>query len=133
MNNYYLFLAQKISSSLADLGFTVDSTWIYAQMAHETNGFRSELCVCYHNLGGVTQLEPNFLVQPDGSNYYMSFDSVDEFAHYFSRYLALYVVDGLDDVDSIESYLSALKSGGYYGDSFENYLEGCLNWLATIQ
>lgn len=133
MNNYYFFLAQKISSSLADSGYTIDPTWIYAQMAHETNGFRSELCVCYHNLGGVTQSEPNLLVQPDGSNYYMSFGSVDDFATYFAWYLALYDVDGLDSVDSIESYLSVLKSGGYYGDSFENYLEGCLSWLATIQ
>ena len=133
MSNYYFFLAQKISSALADLGFSIAPEWIYAQMVHETNGFRSELCVFYHNLGGVTQFNPNLLVQPDGSNYYMSFGSVDDFADFFPRYLALYESDGLSECDSLECYLSVLKAGGYYGDTYDNYLAGCLEWLATIQ
>lgn len=130
MNNYFLALA-KVAADLA--GYPVHPVWIYAQWAHETNGFTSDLCVNYHNLGGLTQVSPNNLPQPDGEYYYRHFESYEACAQYFGRYLRLYHVDGICNAYTLEEYLAALKHGGYFGDTLENYLAGCRRWLATIQ
>ena len=91
---------------------------------HETNGFTSSLCVEYNNLGGVTQTSVNNTPQPDGQYYYMQFESVEEYAEYFGRYLRLYEENGIYEAFSIEDYAAALKDGGYFGDTLENYVAG---------
>ena len=105
--------------------------WIFSQWAHETGGFTSELCVEHNNFAGLTQSEDNGLGQPDGSCFYMRFDSAYDFAVYFSKYLLLY--EGISDCSSLEDYVRCLKDGGYFGDTVENYLAGCEFWLAIIQ
>ena len=99
-----------------------DAKLFYAQWSHETGDFTSELCLQYNNLAGVTQVEPNDLPQPDGSFYYMKFDSLDAWARYFGKFIRLF--DGAVDATTIEEYATILKEQGYYGDSIENYIEG---------
>ncbi len=42
MNEYFYQLAQRAAQAAADRGLTnIDPRWIYAQWAHETNGFKS--------------------------------------------------------------------------------------------
>lgn len=112
-----------ISSIIA--GFKIRPEWLYAQWAHETNDFSSYLCRRHFNLGGLTQLTPNDLPQPDGSCYYMDFDSYEDFAVYFGTYIRLYEEDGIAQATTLLEYCQALKNGGYFGDSVENYVRGC--------
>ena len=95
---------------------------VYCQFYHETAGFTSELCTEYHNLAGVTQTKPNDLGQPDGSLWYRKFESDDDFARYFGKFIRLF--DGAVEATTIEEYATALKNEGYYGDTLENYIDG---------
>ncbi len=117
-------LAELVSQHTERNGRKIPATFIYAQMAHETGGFKSELALKHNNFGGVTQVTPNGLDQPDGSNYYMNFGSPDEFAEYYGNYLSKYAEDGIYEATTIDQYANALKRGGYYGDTVENYAAG---------
>ena len=105
----------------------LNAEFIYSQWVHETDGFTSSLCEEYNNLGGVTQTSVNNTPQPDGQYYYMQFGSVEEYAEYFGRYLRLYEENGIYEATDIESYAAALKDGGYFGDTLENYVAG-MTW-----
>lgn len=114
-------------------GNPIKPFWVYTQMAHETNNFTSTLCTVHHNLAGLTQLIPNDLPQPDGDLYYMQFNSYKDCARYFGHYLKLYSCDGIYQATDLESYVTALKNGGYFGDSIENYLGGMKHYEKQIQ
>lgn len=118
-------IAINISNKLrTDYKLNLDPRFIYAQMWHETGNFTSELANKYHNYGGVTQQEPNLLMQPDGSMYYKSFNSDEDYVNYMAYYYSLYEVDGLFKAQNIQEYAEALKRGGYFGDTVENYVSG---------
>jgi Mannosyl-glycoprotein endo-beta-N-acetylglucosaminidase len=121
MNDYFYQLA---INAAAKAGSPIKPEWIYAQFAHETGEFTSDMCIQYHNLGGLTQTTENDTPQPDGAYWYMQFGSFEEYADYFGRYLTFYREDGLFDSQNIEDYVTALKRGKYFGDSLENYLAG---------
>ena len=121
MNQYFFDLAKR-AAEIA--GEPIKPEWIYCQFAHETANFTSDLCVEYKNLGGLCQTQPNDTPQPDGDLYYMQFDSFEAYADYFGRYLRLYREDGIYESQSLADYVAALKHGGYFGDSLENYLFG---------
>ena len=126
INELYLEAAKE-SARIANEGYDnnpIDYKILYSQWSHETNGFTSDLCEEYNNLGGVTQTSVNNTPQPDGQYYYMQFESVEEYAEYFGRYLRLYEENGIYDASSIEDYAGALKDGGYFGDTLENYVAG---------
>lgn len=127
MNEYFYSLAERAAAVAAERGLSVDPRWIYAQWAHETGNFTSDLSDQYYNLGGLTQTTPNDTPQPDGANYYMQFDSYEEYADYFGQYLTYYEEDGIYDAQCLVDYITCLKHGGYFGDSLENYLADCEN------
>lgn len=122
INEYYWLLAKR-AGKIAN----INPRLIYCQWAHETAGFTSELCRRYNNLGGLTQTEENDMPQPDGSLWYMAFDTPEDYADYFGRYLRYYEENGIYAATDIYAYAQALKNGGYYGDSVDNYAEGMLN------
>ena len=124
--NYYYFKLAKVSARI--VGYPVTASIIYAQWAHETNNFTSDLCVECHNLGGLTQANENSNPQPDGNNYYMEFISDLDFARYFGSYLKLYAENGLYECKTVEDYVHCLKVGGYFGDTEENYLKGMMRY-----
>lgn len=119
MSDYFYKLAQ-LAADIA--GEPIKPEWIYCQWQHETGGFDSALAKEYHNLGGLTQSEPNDTPQPDGDYYYMQFGSFEDYARYFGKYLTLYEENGIYNSQTIDDYIIALKAGGYFGDSLENYL-----------
>lgn len=122
MNEYFYALAERATAAAAEYGLNIDPRWIYAQWYHETGGFTSDMCVDYHNLGGLTQASPNDTPQPDGDYYYMQFESFEDYADYFGRYLRYYKDNGIAEAQSLDEYIVALKDGGYFGDSLDNYL-----------
>ena len=126
----YYHLAQRVSDKTG-----LPTNWIYAQWAHETDDFTSTLTLENNNFGGVCQVEPNGEEnkQPDGDLYYMHFNTPDEYADYFANYIKKFKEDGVMDAKTLEEYAYALKKGGYYGDSYENYSEGMRNKLANIE
>ena len=129
INDYFYKLAKRSAQAAADKGvLNVDPRWIYAQWIHESNDFTSALAVDNHNLGGVTQSEPNDTPQPDGGNYYINFASYEDYADYFGHYLHGFIDGGVDRAQTLEQYITALKnspSGEYFGDSLENYVTDC--------
>jgi len=126
-------LAQR-SAEIA--GYPIKPEWIYCQWVHESTNretgepFKSRLSIENHNLGGVTQCEPNDSPQPDGDYFYINFPDFEAYAEYFGRYLIKYRVDGIFDSSCIEDYICALKHGGYFGDSLINYVNDCKRILA---
>ena len=125
MNNYFYELAKRAAQVAAERGLTLDPRFIYCQWSHETGDFSSELANEYYNLGGLTQIQKNDAPQPDGSCYYMQFGSYEDYADYFGKYLTYYEENGIYEADTLEKYITALKNGGYFGDSLENYLIDC--------
>lgn len=126
------YLANGISQRIKDnYGENLSPTLIYAQMAHETGNFTSELATKHHNYGGLTQTSSNGLAQPDGSNFYMNFNSDEEYMDYAAKYYYLYKEDGIFNAHDVRSYAEALKRGGWYGDDVENYVNGMNNFVGT--
>lgn len=126
MSEYYFELAKRAAEiANEERGDIIKPEWIYSQWCHETGGFISELCVNYNNFGGITQSTPNDLPQPDGSLWYREFESPEAYAEYFGKYLRYYEENDIYDSVSLEDYVTALKNGGYFGDSLENYLSDC--------
>lgn len=123
MINLTFFDLAKKSAEIA--GEPIKAEWIYVQWVHETDDFRSALADEYHNLGGLTQTTPNDTPQPDGNCYYMQFDSFEDYADYFGRYLRYYADVGINEAQTLADYITSLKDGGYFGDSLENYLSDC--------
>lgn len=126
----YFDLAVQCAQQINErLGATIDPEWIYAQWRHESGNFTSQLTIENNNFGGLTQVEPNGEEnkQPDGSNYYMMFDSPEDYANYYANYLCLYEEDGLSSAQTIADFAHVLKHGGYYGDSEENYVNSLSN------
>ncbi len=103
-------------------GEPIRPEWVYCQWCHESAGFTSALAAANHNLSGLCQTEPNDTPQPDGDQYYMNFPTFEDFASYFGKYLGYYREDGIYDARTVDDYVTALKHGGYFGDSLENYL-----------
>lgn len=129
MNEYFYSLAQRATQVATDNGLSnIDARWIYSQWTHETEEYTSDMCVDYKNLGGLTQLTPNDTPQPDGAYWYMQFETYEDYADYFGKYLRGFIDGGIDQATTLEEYVTALKnspSGAYFGDSLENYLSNC--------
>lgn len=127
VNQYFFTLAQQaaeIANRYSDGNNNICPEWLYCQWYHESAGFTSDLAQSNHNLGGLCQTTPNDTPQPDGNQYYMNFPDFGAYADYFGRYLRYYREDGIYDATTLEEYVTALKNGGYFGDSIENYLAG---------
>ena len=113
--------AQRIGKEL-----NVDPAIIYGQWFHETavkgTGFASKLAVEDNNFGGLTTTKNMGAAykQPDGSLWYMSFDSIHDYAEYYKKVWGPYV----RGAKTPEEYSSRLKAQGYYGDTYENYTAG---------
>ncbi|GBG55153.1 hypothetical protein SPFL3102_03585 [Sporomusaceae bacterium FL31] len=119
MSKPYYELAEKVSSETG-----IPAAFVWAQWAHESQGFTSRLAKENFNFGGVTQEAPNGEAnkQPDGGNYYKKFDSPEEYASFFSQYIRKYNLEGA--TDSIDKYASALRSQGYFTAPIEEYING---------
>ncbi|QDR80243.1 glucosaminidase domain-containing protein [Sporomusa termitida] len=117
----YQAMAQSVAAKTG-----IPAELIYGQLYHESGGFNSQLARENNNFGGLTQVEFNGEdnKQPDGSNYYMKFDNPEKFADYYANYLKKYAEDGILEAKTPEEYAAALKRGGYYTDSVENYTAG---------
>ena len=123
----------EISSKISD----IDAKIILSQWIHESNNFTNWGATVANNYAGIKQFrdQPEWFTgdaeSPEGDNYQV-FNSPEEFAVYFGRYLRMYREDGIYDDLSIEGYARALRHGGYYGDmpgmneeeSIQNYING---------
>lgn len=105
----------------------IPADWIWAQMAHETGNFNSELAREDHNYGGIKETREGH--QGVGELGYRHFDSDEEYADYAAKNLNAYTENGIKEAKTIEEFAKALKDGGYYEDSLENYTNGLKNAL----
>lgn len=128
----YSVLAQLAANVAAEKkGLTnIDWRWLMCQWTHETQYFTNWGATVGNNFGGLKQFKP----QPewfDGDatssegDPYQVFESPEAYADYFGRYLGYYVENGIDQVTTLEEYVTALKEGGYFGDKLETYVNRC--------
>lgn len=121
----YFKMAQQVSEKTG-----VPAELIYGQWYHESSGFSSQLARENNNFGGVTQISPNDSPQPDGSNYYMKFNSPQEYADYYASLIQKY--PEAKNAKTPEEFAHVLKQGGYYTDSEENYAGGIKSGMDNI-
>lgn len=128
----YWALAQAAAKEAAEKkGLTnIDSRWLYCQWAHETGYFTNWGATVGNNFGGLKQFkdQPEWFTGDATSSEddpYQVFDSPEEYASYFGRYLGYYIENGIDKATTIEEYVTALKEGNYFGDGLETYITRC--------
>lgn len=93
---------------------------IWAQLAHESDDFSSQLAREDHNYGGITN--------SDGS--YRHFDSDEDFVDFMANYYPKYKENGLYNARNAEEWASALKDGGYFTADLGEYEGGMKRHLA---
>ena len=93
---------------------------IWAQLAHESDNFSSQLAREDHNYGGITN--------SDGS--YRHFDSDEDFVNFMADYYPKYRENGLYDAKNADEWASALKDGGYFTADLGEYEGGMKRHLA---
>ena len=100
--------------------------FIWAQMAHESGAnMDSPVAVEYHNYAGMGY---------DGHDY-RHYANDEEFAQDFAKTLNAYGEDGLFEAKTAEEYAQALKHGGYYSASVEEYasdMTALLNGTSSV-
>jgi len=107
--------AAKIAAQRISAKTGINPAWLYGQFVHETGDFTNRGATSLNNLAGI---------RLPGSTEYRKFATVQDFADYYSslmmspRYRA--ALKAKTDAD----FFGALKSGGYYEDSYQNYLRG---------
>lgn len=90
---------------------------IWAQLSHESAGFTQESGT--NNWGG----------EKDTSNNYINFANNQEFIDYMVKYYPKYAEDGITGANTVNTWVAALKHGGYFTDAATNYARGMVNWL----
>jgi hypothetical protein len=112
-NKEMMGLANQVSSQTG-----IPADLIYGQWGHESGNFSSDLAKENNNFGGLK----------NSSGDYMNFDSPQDFASYFAKYIKLYAEDGILQANTPEEYAAALKHGRYFEDSVSNYANGVSNF-----
>ena len=107
--------------------------WILAQWQHETGNFTNWGSRVANNYGGMKQFKPNPIGidarSPEGDNYQI-FDSPNDYADYFGRYLKKYYPDAVN-ASNVDDYATALGEGGYYSTA-NNGIRNYTNRLQEI-
>ena len=96
---------------------------IFAQWYHETAGFTSDVLGQYNNAAGMFK---------DDLSDYITFPNLDSFVDQYSHLIKLYANDGVTGGLSSDDFAQALKNGGYYGDTVQNYQNGMKNALNVL-
>lgn len=100
----------------------VDPSWIYGQFVHETGGFKNRGATQLNNLAGI---------RIPGSSEYRNFSDLQEFSDYYIQMLHNNRYAGAIGAKTDADFFKGLKQGGYYEDSYENYLKGSRTGEAT--
>lgn len=112
-------LAQSVSTLTG-----VSPDILYAQWAHETGNFTNRGALQLNNLAGINV--------PGGNGQdYRKFSSLTEFGMYYADLLRRKYPGALGAQD-VDSFATALKAGGYYGDSLSNYERGMKSQLGLF-
>jgi hypothetical protein len=112
-------LAARIGASLG-----IPAEIIFGQFAHETGGFTNRGARDLHTLAGIRM---------PGSSEYRNFGSFEEFADYYTQLLGSNRYRGTRGAQTPEDFARGLKSGGYYEDSYQNYVRGIRRGEAQYQ
>jgi hypothetical protein len=95
----------------------IDPSLIFGQWAFETGGFTN---------GGSTKLNNLAGIRYPGSTEYRKFDSVEDFAEYYSKLISSkrYASQGIGNARSAHEFAHALKAGSYYESPELQYERG---------
>ena len=117
--------AQDVSIGIQrNTGVWIPPEFFLRHWEHETGNFTSELYRDGFNPGGFTTTTDKGAEwkQPDGGNWYIPFSSIEHAKQYMIHYYPLYFEDGMDKARTYRDFVLALKHGGYFTDSVENYM-----------
>jgi hypothetical protein len=101
-------LAKRVSEKTG-----ISADWIFAQWAHETAYFTSNVFRKYHNLAGIR-----------AGGQYQDFSSLSDSADRYAQILSLPRYSSARQARTMDDFAFGLKSGGYYEDSYSNYSRG---------
>jgi hypothetical protein len=93
----------------------IPAALLYGQFAHETGQFTNRGATQLNNLAGI---------ELPGGGDYRKFASLDDFAQYYERLIESPRYRGALSAKTPEDFAAALKAGGYYEDTYENYAAG---------
>jgi hypothetical protein len=115
------------------------SDLLVAQSKHETGDYTSNAFLKDNNAfgysyvpGGVWQIGPGIIADNGAAvaRYATIEDSTSEMVDWIYRRIAKGVFPAnLNDIQTPVQYAHLLKAAGYYGDTFENYVEGLRRWF----
>ncbi len=112
-------ISSQARSAAAQVGAAlgVDPSVIFAQWAHETNGFTNRGAIALNNLAGI---------RIAGSSEYKSFGSIDDFARYYTSQIRRNYSGAIDakDIDSYAAALNRGRLGSWYEDTYNRYDAG---------
>lgn len=111
--NFIMQLAEQVGKQ-----WNANPNLIYAQWAHETGNFTSELFNDYNNMGGIKGTDRK----------YKSFGSLEDFAQYYSDKWGSTIAGSW----SPEDFAQKLKNENYFTDDISNYLAGIYGALKNL-
>jgi len=130
-DKFFELAKMAVQEAVEKKGLTnIDPRWLRAQWQHETGNFTNWGATVANNFGGLKQFKPQpewFTgddMSPEG-NPYQVFESPEDYASYFGRYLGYYIENGIDQATTLEEYVIALYHGDYFTDSLETYITRC--------
>ena len=85
---------------------------IFEQWQHESGNFKSHVMQTMNNMGGI---------RLPGSTQYQHFDTLDDYAKRYVEVLRLKRYKGIENAQTEEQFAAALKRGGYFEDTYDNY------------
>ncbi|MDY4474050.1 phage tail tape measure protein [Mitsuokella sp.] len=112
-DNFIMQLAEQVGKQ-----WNANPNLIYAQWAHETANFTSKLFNNSNNMGGIKGMDGN----------YMSFESLESFAQYYSDKWGSTIAGTW----SPEDFTQNLKNENYFTDDISNYLAGIYGALKNL-
>jgi hypothetical protein len=99
----------------------IPANLIFEQWAHETGGFTSDVFKRLGNAGGIEQGKDT-----SGNPIYRSYATPQAFESDYLKTITnqRYTSQGIRSAKTEQEFAAALKLGGYYEDSYSNYLSG---------
>lgn len=140
MKKEQIEIAKKIYLQLVNLGLTGQTLLLaMAQMAHETDGFKSPVFLRNNNIGGIKWKNQKNATKGscvgreynDAPSCYARFNTIQDSVNEWHRLINVRYPKALKSITAFD-YASALKEKGYYSAPLALYSTALKRWITTL-